>query len=267
MVDFKGGDRFDYSCKDAIKDFLLYWFTKRQSLFQTEDLLLKKGNWVSTKLPISAKLQDGFKSDLHSLDKDYNCWLRRFILSRGSKNGTQIGKGLSRWHPKRNTRSNAKYDSWPLKTLPVTSVDIKSWIKEGFKHERREIGKIGERRGSSRKDWSHGWGYFSDVSHIIIPTQAKGIAHALVSVLYLSKRRVLLCRMINFCLSPHPTMIWWKNTPQWWLYWNAHCWWPVGTIGRVVDGGLIWQGQHCNRIEERITSIGKPRRPERRRLN
>ena len=36
--------------------------------------------------------------------------------------------------------------------LPVTSVDIKSWIMEGNKHERSEIGKIGERRGSSRKD-------------------------------------------------------------------------------------------------------------------
>jgi hypothetical protein len=36
--------------------------------------------------------------------------------------------------------------------LPVTSVDIKSWIKEGFTHERSEIGKTEQRRGSSRKD-------------------------------------------------------------------------------------------------------------------
>ena len=36
--------------------------------------------------------------------------------------------------------------------LPVTSVDIKSWIMEGTKHERSAVSETGKRRGSSRKD-------------------------------------------------------------------------------------------------------------------
>ena len=122
----------------------------------------------------------------------------------------KIGKALQCCIRKRNTRSNAKgVSKRSAKTLPVTSVDIKSWIKEGFKHERSEIGKIGERRGSSRKDFDHtGEATSFDKPHIIIPTQAKGIALCLGVRTLTSKRKVLLCRMIKFCLSPHPTMIW-----------------------------------------------------------
>ena len=38
------------------------------------------------------------------------------------------------------------------KPLPVTSVDTKSWIQEGIKHERSAISKTGERRRNPRKD-------------------------------------------------------------------------------------------------------------------
>jgi len=36
--------------------------------------------------------------------------------------------------------------------LPVTSIDIKSWIMEGNKHEQSGISEIRKRRGNSRKD-------------------------------------------------------------------------------------------------------------------
>ena len=54
---------------------------------------------------------------------------------------------------KRNTHQMQRaYLKGQRRPLPVTSVDIKSWIMEGNKHEQSGISEIGERRGSSRKD-------------------------------------------------------------------------------------------------------------------
>ena len=60
--------------------------------------------------------------------------------------------------------------------LPVTSVDIKSWIKEGFKHERSEIERLVSGEEVLAKIDRTGEATSFDKLHIIIPIQAKGIA-------------------------------------------------------------------------------------------
>ena len=57
------------------------------------------------------------------------------------KKWEKIGKGLSVLTPGKETHHQMQraYLKGQRRPLPVTSVDIKSWIMEGNKHERSEL--------------------------------------------------------------------------------------------------------------------------------